>query len=753
MDQQPDNLVQLEKARGLFVTNRAEAVRIAEAVLAAARSVGDRSLEAQALNLLADAERRDGKTARAGELAEAALAAAEAAGDERATARSMNLLAALAWHQGEFDRAIELTGKVLKAREKLGDERGVAAECGNLAMLHTEKGDLARALEFQQRCLALREKLGDRAGAAQAWLNVGVTQMDLGDWDRALESYFRALGETERLGDNEHFALCCNNIGELYLYRGRLDRARFYLERARELAAERPDSWIHAEVLGTLGETAFAGGDLAEAEVLYERDRAICRQSNDREELAETTRRLAELALARGDAAAALNSADEALQLATEAGARREAGNARRVRAMALAAGGKRAAAREELDRACATLRSLGRNYELARCLLDSGRLAIDSGTDAGPALAEARSIFTTIGAAARAIDVERLAEQQQRPKGRPAESLAGSAERGATTGIVGAETTLRRVLATVEQAAPTRANVLILGESGTGKEVLARALHRLSDRAAGPFVAVNCAAIPEALLEAELFGIEKGTATGVAGRAGRFETAAGGTLFLDEIGDMSPAIQAKLLRILQDRTFERVGGREPLQADVRVVAATHRDLAAAIEAGEFRRDLYYRLNVITVHLPPLRERRTDIPEFVRRFTERAAREYSRPVAGVSDDCLQALVAYDWPGNIRELENALERAVILARGDRVEVADLPQAITAPAAAATSWAEARRAAQCAGAGPIERQTVLAALEASGWVVKHAAEKLGISRRQLYRIIEKHGLSRPGSQSQN
>jgi transcriptional regulator with PAS, ATPase and Fis domain len=316
---------------------------------------------------------------------------------------------------------------------------------------------------------------------------------------------------------------------------------------------------------------------------------------------------------------------------------------------------------------------------------------------------------------------------------------------------IIGANTTLAGVLATIERVAKTKANVLILGESGTGKELAARALHRLSERRDRPFVAVNCAAIPETLLEAELFGIEKGTATGVSAREGKFETADSGTVFLDEIGDMSLATQAKILRVLQERQFERVGARQPRKVDVRVVAATNRNLEEAMSAGRFRQDLYYRLNVITVSMPPLRERREDIPALVAHFRRGVSEEYGKPVKGVSDGCLQSLLAYAWPGNVRELENVIERGVILCAGECVQVDDLPSGVRQAAGDARGFKEAREHAGKAAAGSVELAAVKDALESSGWVVKRAAERLGVSRRQLYRIIDKHNLRRPTADS--
>jgi len=271
------------------------------------------------------------------------------------------------------------------------------------------------------------------------------------------------------------------------------------------------------------------------------------------------------------------------------------------------------------------------------------------------------------LAAPVRADDVARLLAAAQ-----PAAASVPLPEPGAEADdeLVGSSPELLEVFTTVGRIGPSPATVLVTGESGTGKELVARAVHAVSPRARGPFVAVNCAAIPEDLLESELFGHERGAFTGaVARKVGRFERAHGGTLFLDEIGDMSLVLQAKILRALQEREIERVGGEERIPLDVRVVAATHRDLAALIASGDFREDLFYRLAVVRLHLPPLRERRGDVRALALHYAARFARAYARRLRAVSDDALARLEAHPWPGNVRELRNVIERAVLLAHGD------------------------------------------------------------------------------------
>jgi DNA-binding NtrC family response regulator len=248
-------------------------------------------------------------------------------------------------------------------------------------------------------------------------------------------------------------------------------------------------------------------------------------------------------------------------------------------------------------------------------------------------------------------------------------------------TGLIGESEALREVMVKIEQMAPVSSTVLIEGESGTGKELVARAIHRLSPRRAKPFIAVNIGALPETLLESELFGHEKGAFTGAAERRlGRFELAHGGTLFLDEIGEAPLSTQVKLLRVLEQREVTRVGGSQPFRADVRVVAATNRPLREQVEAGAFRTDLYYRLNVLTIYLPPLRERRDDIPLLVRRFVQEYTAQHDRPFHGISADAMQILVDYSWPGNVRELRNLVESMVVLSPGHEITADDIPRQI-------------------------------------------------------------------------
>ncbi len=312
---------------------------------------------------------------------------------------------------------------------------------------------------------------------------------------------------------------------------------------------------------------------------------------------------------------------------------------------------------------------------------------------------------------------------------------------------IVGESPALRRVLAQVETVAPTDSTVLIGGETGTGKELVARALHDLSPRRDRTFVKLNCSAIPTGLLESELFGHEKGAFTGaISQKIGRFELAHRGTLFLDEVGDIPPELQPKLLRVLQEQEFERLGGTKTIKVDVRLVAATHRDLAKMVAKGHFREDLYYRLNVFPVVLPPLRDRRDDIPRLIRHFTQLFARRMGRRIDSIPSAVMDALVRYTWPGNVRELQNIIERAVILSPGPILQV---PLGDLQTMAAQETAEPARIAITLVDA---EREHILSILRETGWVVagpEGAAARLGMKRSTLQAKMKKLGIFRPGS----
>lgn len=313
---------------------------------------------------------------------------------------------------------------------------------------------------------------------------------------------------------------------------------------------------------------------------------------------------------------------------------------------------------------------------------------------------------------------------------------------------IIGKSAAIKKLFRLIEKVAPTESTVLILGESGTGKELVARAIHEKSRRREGPFVPVNCGAIPEELLESELFGYEKGAFTGaVKSKPGRFEMAQGGTIFLDEVAEMSPKLQVKLLRILQEKRVERLGSERSVAVDIRILAATNRNLEKEVKEGRFREDLYFRLNVIPVHLPPLRERKEDIPLLAEHFLRRFCEREEVPLKRLSEEALACLCRYSWPGNVRELENLMERLVILSEDQVIRKEDLPEHLWQPPPLSPEPLEippeGLNLPQILR--EMEKNLILKALEASGGVKSKAAKLLGLNRTTLIEKMKRLGLS--------
>ncbi len=311
---------------------------------------------------------------------------------------------------------------------------------------------------------------------------------------------------------------------------------------------------------------------------------------------------------------------------------------------------------------------------------------------------------------------------------------------------LVGSSAAMEALRALIRKVAPSETTILVMGENGTGKELAARALHFSSPRAPRPFVDVNCAALTETLLESEIFGHEQGAFTGASGRRrGKFEQAHGGTLFLDEIGDMPLSTQAKILRVLQERTFQRVGGEAKIEVDVRVLCATNRDLEEAVRQNQFRKDLFYRVNTLVIEIPPLRGHAEDIPELARHFLARAARREKRPAAGIAPDALDALGRHAWPGNVRELQHAIDRAVLVCEGDEIRREHLPPAILRDSPAGPPAGEEGNLVEAVER--LERSMILEALQKHGWIKARAARALGLTERMIAYKMQNLGIDRP------
>lgn len=776
-----------------------------------ARSSGDRGAEANAVTALGAIAWHRGEFDLAINWFREALRVREELGNDYDIAVACANLGLMLYEKGDLVPALELTRRSLALREALGDHHGVGEANLNLGLIYADLGDWEKALESDFHALAELEVARDVVNQALVHGNIGEAYLRRGRLARAREHLDRALALARSGNSRYVEAEVLGNLGEAWFESGDLVRAADCYERDRAICLEIQETEELAETLRRLAEVDLAHGETAAARARLDEALGIAERIGSRKEEANIRRVQGELAAAVNDFSAARIALDSSRAILRELGKNYElarvlfaigrieaaAGESDRVAATQAWAIFENLGIRhraEEAGRLIGAGRDRAHDAELVSAVAEilsetpppaelcprvlgalTGALDLTGGaiflrddtvyrtgeSDEGSADAAGASIPLETAAGRLGTLVLRGAVDPARLRvparliaiglnqhfALPAVALAIEPPSGRFPGIIGAETTLKAVFDTVERVAPTRANVLVLGESGTGKEIVARALHDHSDRSAGPFVAVNCAAIPETLLEAELFGIEKGTATGVSGREGKLETAEGGTVFLDEIGDMSLALQAKMLRAIQQRSFERVGGRKPVQVDVRIIAATNRDLEAAMAAGTFRSDLYYRLSVITISLPPLRDRKADIPALVAHFVGRFAREYSKPVRGVADAGLDCLLNWSWPGNVRELENVTERAVIMTRSDLIGPDDLPPEMRCAEPPRARLLEVRREARARAAADVEQAAAVAALEASGWNVSKAADELGISRVQLYRIIKRHGLKRP------
>jgi Nif-specific regulatory protein len=354
----------------------------------------------------------------------------------------------------------------------------------------------------------------------------------------------------------------------------------------------------------------------------------------------------------------------------------------------------------------------------------------------------DARMLSVVASLIAQAVRLRQTVYEERRSLEEENERLANELKKVyRPEGIVGTSAAMVEVFALIEQVAKSDATVLIRGESGTGKELIAGAIHFASNRADKPFIKVNCAALPESVIESELFGHEKGAFTGaVATRRGRFELASGGTIFLDEIGDLTPQVQVKLLRVLQEREFERVGSSVTLRTNVRVIAATNRNLEDLMTKRQFREDLYYRLNVFPIHVPPLRDRRGDIMLLADRFIEKYAERNSKKIMRISTGAIDLLTQYHWPGNVRELENCIERAVLLSTDGVIRSQNLPPSLQSSGSTGTQYSGTLDEA----IGSLERELLIDALKSCRGVMAKAATQLGITERQMGLRVSKYGI---------
>jgi len=662
-----------------------------------------------------------------------------------------------------------------RAYELAACEAGSAAHealaIGGLGVALITGGDLAAAERALMRCARLGERARDRKAQALAQHNLAVASHLRHDYATARERYEEAIRLLSLVGNRSSLARAAYNLGELYETFGAYGRARAMCDYGAQAGG--PDIAPRATAEGLLlrGRVALAEGALTEARTAFEAALSIL-DTLDPIRAAAASAGLARVAVRAGatdEAEQHLDDTDAAVTVARQA----DVALARAELADALGHDVVGA-----FRRAVELAEAADEDRLLQEALVGHARVLFEHG-----AVADARrelSRATDVDAAVRArVPEELVSDWEDRPvrrvmlrlmaSGRATGTSRRSLESRGRLGIVGASEGVRRVRQIIDRVGPSECNVLLRGESGTGKELVARALHRVSPRLRGPLVAVNCAAIVETLLLSELFGHEKGAFTGAMGRqVGRFEQAHGGTLFLDEIGDISPAVQAALLRVLSERAFERVGGRDTIRVDVRVIAATNRDLEAMVREGTFREDLYYRLNELSIALPPLRDRRDDVPLLAEHVLSQIAVERGEAPKRLSHRALAAMSRYAWPGNVRQLVNALRAATLFADGDEVDLSHLDlhgiaQTMDRGGDATTGPVPGDEVELCyerlRGGDislrdlkkEIERDLIERALTDSDGNISRAAALLGMKRPRLSQLVKEYGLRQTGDES--
>lgn len=726
--------------------------------------------------------------------------------DQKATiAEGRAALASLFWKRGRDEEALRLFKSALEVAAEVEWKDGIAEILGKMAEIHLAAGDLLSARNALDRCGTCAKELEDRKEIALMHRRFAELWLSYPDLRQAREEIEQALKLNQELGHETELGTCLRVKAGILSAAGELEPARECFEQAiAALSPRNPQSAIRepqsavqplpASLPGSNYQLAIA--NLAFAQFLS-RTQEYARATERARQAAELFRRLGVLQMAE-------NANRLLLGIRAKTGKSEDAWLAMLQNLSGLAGSSSPLS-----ELALSSLRLLAESFDYQRgAFILYGRqhysvgsvslqqlLALPRNRDLSvtpeavriPIFLRGRHIgmvhleqltpdpqsampdppplaFWQTVQDLLTLTAERLRRRLRDPQSasrdpqsaiRPVPEPDTSSRTTRFGGIIAASPAMNQLLDVVEKVAPTRASVLVCGESGTGKEMIARALHDLSPRQDKPLVIINCAALPETLLEAELFGIEKGVATGVSARSGKLEQADGGTLFLDEIGDMSLLLQTKLLRVIQERTFERVGGSRTIAVDVRFIAATNRDLEAAVKAGSFRPDLYHRLNVIALTIPPLRDRKEEIPLFVEHYARTASEEFMRPVQALTSAAMDALLQHTWPGNIRELANTIQRAVILARDGIITPQDLPPALHHPAhhppaadhRPPTTLKQAKRQARQQATGTLEKQTILKVLEEHDWQIPRVTIALGISRSHLYRLMSRHGIARP------
>lgn len=696
---------------------------------------------------------------------------------------------------GRWEDAAENLYRAIAVSEQHG-YRDLRLDATNvLGELFLKRNSLAKAKDmFQAVVREEREQPGYRQLLQDVLANLGLAHFYGGDLAAAEQTYTEALQMCHESGDRRELALILVRTAELLLARGQLERAEEMLGQAEVLARKLDLKREAAEVLRIRALLAQERGDVAAAAAACEQAMDVLKDVPDSYELARIKFQHGRCLLKSGRQEQAKSLLLEAARAFRQLSIVGEAEEVNRllfrlempsdVEAAVLTGvaglvrlGLEPVSLFEQVMRiVCEGLEFEGAALFLGEvAVLLHGRPDLDAGVEfcqhkqsavtdryawfpvrtngsspGGVFLARAEPKRVGFGASlldelARRLaePMRRLAELPLRPE--PDAKVPELRYRG----VIGRNRVMLENLAVVSQVASASVSVLVKGESGTGKELIARALHDSGTRSAGAFVAVNCAAVPDTLLEAEFFGVEKGAATGIAQRKGKLELASGGTVFLDEVGDMSPALQAKLLRVLQEKTIERLGGSRLIDTDIRVVAATNKNLDSLMREGKFRHDLYYRLNAVEMELPALRERKEDVPAFVRYFITRSNQEYRRNILGADEEVMACLIACDWPGNVRQLLHVIERAVLLSKGPVLSMVDLPQELQRFALEGTGkktgLRAVRREVERSAAAEVERTMLVQCLEKARGNATEAAKLTGYSRAQFYRLLRKHNIT--------
>jgi DNA-binding NtrC family response regulator/tetratricopeptide (TPR) repeat protein len=737
-----------------------EASKLALESLGMAKSLKNERLQAQAQLEIGWIKARQGDLAGAQNALKESLRINKAVGNQVEISSASNNLGLVLWYAGELSESLTHLNRALEIRERMGDIRMMAKVYNNIGLVHFDRGDWDTALGHFQQSLNLGKRSKDTAAIKSPLVNLGLLQAQRGDFERGLKNLRAGLRAAKSVGDRLNIARGYVYEAGIHLRRGRLESAERALRKGEQGGSELRSPLLRAETLNQRIRLNIAKGKLGTVRENLKESLEIAKKHGLKPILSEAKRLESEILRKERQLDDARRIAEDALAISLELRTPLEEALARRTLGKVCLDLKDIPEATRQLKRSTEILTALRATYYLSKnFLLMAWALEhAEDYADARTRMEDAARAFEDIGLPDSADEVRREgAKLSVKSPGVTGGTYEGPQEEPPPSfeGIIGRGPGMQEVFSMVERVAGTDASVLILGESGTGKELVSRTIHRLSSRKDEPFVTVNCAAIPETLVESELFGIAKGTATGVEKRIGRFQQADKGTLFLDEIGDMSPPVQAKILRVIEGSEFDPVGGRRPVRVNVRIVAATHKDLRAAMEAGEFREDLFHRLNVITLYLPPLRERLEDIPPLIDHFLAILSDRFGANVGSISDEARQVLMNYTWPGNVRQLENTIERGVILAQGEVLEASDLPKEITENRTELDfevprtyqDLLRSKKEARSLAVQRLEREFLLRALTRNNWNVSRAAQETNMDRRQFHGMMKQHAIRRP------